>query len=32
MGWDFGKVRIRLTQLLWITRIFDCAHRPEGPC
>jgi hypothetical protein len=39
MIWDFGKVRTRLTQLLWTTRIFDCAHpvfstahRPEGPC
>ena len=25
MSWDFGKVRTRLTQLLWTTRIFDCA-------
>ena len=32
MSWDFGKVRTRLTQILWITRIFDPAHRPKGPC
>ena len=31
MSWDFGKVRTHLTQLLWITGIFDRFHRPGRP-
>jgi hypothetical protein len=32
MIWDFGKVRTRLTQLLWTTRIFDCASSRIFDC